>query len=94
MSKTAQATDAVVEFAALHGKPFAVVPCCVFPRQFGHRRLYSEGAEQPAPVVDNSELVQWLVQLGGPGTEVQHLAFEGRNRVVFKRLGTTVYASW
>ena len=25
-------TDAIVDFAVHAGKPFAVVPCCVFPR--------------------------------------------------------------
>ncbi len=34
-----QATDGIVEFAVRTGKPFAVVPCCVFPRLFGHRRM-------------------------------------------------------
>ena len=27
-----QATDSIVDFAMHFGKPFAVVPCCVFPR--------------------------------------------------------------
>ena len=27
-----QATDSIVDFAMQFGKPFAVVPCCVFPR--------------------------------------------------------------
>lgn len=36
---TLQATDSVVEFAVEHGKAFAVVPCCVFPRLFRHRRI-------------------------------------------------------
>ena len=27
-----QATDAIVDFALQAGKPFAVIPCCVFPR--------------------------------------------------------------
>lgn len=27
-----QATDSIVDFAMQYGKPFAVVPCCVFPR--------------------------------------------------------------
>lgn len=27
-----QATDSIVDFALQFGKPFAVVPCCVFPR--------------------------------------------------------------
>ena len=34
-----QATDAVVDAALALGKPFAVVPCCVFAREFTHRRL-------------------------------------------------------
>ena len=34
-----QATDSIVDFAVKTGKPFAVVPCCVFPRLFRHRRL-------------------------------------------------------
>ena len=34
-----QATEAVVDFALTHGKPFAVVPCCVFPNAFPQRRL-------------------------------------------------------
>ena len=27
-----EATEAIVDCALAHGKPFAVVPCCVFPR--------------------------------------------------------------
>src|SRR5688500_3796078 len=34
-----QATELIVDFALKHGKPFAVVPCCVFPALFPHRRL-------------------------------------------------------
>ena len=34
-----QATDAIVDNALQAGKPFAVVPCCVFPRLFSSRRL-------------------------------------------------------
>ena len=81
-----QATDAIVEFAALHTKPFAVVPCCVFSRRFHHRRLLRKGAEPEAPVNEIGELVQWLVQLGGQGTQTQYLPFEGRNQVVYKHV--------
>lgn len=28
-----------MDFALAHGKPFAVVPCCVFARDFPHRRM-------------------------------------------------------
>ena len=34
-----EATDAIVDAALAAGKPFAVVPCCVFPSLFPHRRL-------------------------------------------------------
>jgi hypothetical protein len=34
-----QATEPIVDFALSQGVPFAVVPCCVFGRDFPHRRL-------------------------------------------------------
>jgi hypothetical protein len=34
-----QATDGCVDLAELLGVPFCIVPCCVFPHQFPHRRL-------------------------------------------------------
>lgn len=34
-----QATDSIVDFAVGTKKPFALVPCCVFPRLFPHRRM-------------------------------------------------------
>jgi hypothetical protein len=34
-----QVTDSIVEAALKYSKPFAVVPCCVFPYLFPHRRL-------------------------------------------------------
>ena len=36
-----QATESIVDFALSVGKPFAVVPCCVFPKLFADRRLVS-----------------------------------------------------
>ena len=36
-----QATEAIVDYALLSGRPFAVVPCCVFPKLFPTRRLVS-----------------------------------------------------
>ena len=36
-----QATEAIVDQALLSGRPFAVVPCCVFPKLFPTRRLVS-----------------------------------------------------
>ena len=34
-----QATEASVDLALLLGKPFCLVPCCVFPSEFPHRYL-------------------------------------------------------
>eukprot|EP00913_Durusdinium_trenchii_P022715 g21332.t1 len=38
-----EATDAIVDAALTAQRPFAVVPCCVFPRLFHHRRLHNGG---------------------------------------------------
>ena len=34
-----------MDYAVKTGKPFAVVPCCVFPRLFRHRRLSTDDNE-------------------------------------------------
>lgn len=34
-----QATEPIVDFALKNNKPFAVVPCCVFPNQYPNRRI-------------------------------------------------------
>ena len=70
-----------MEYATRHEKPFAVVPCCVFPRLFKHRQLLPEGAR-----VDFIEdLLEYLMRMGGKGTRMERLAFEGRNQVVYKQ---------
>ena len=74
-----QATDGIVEFAVKHDKPFAVVPCCVFPRLFKHRRL-----KEGVPVTVHAELVEYLRHAGGQDCRVEHLKFEGMNQVVFR----------
>ncbi|KAK9908082.1 hypothetical protein WJX75_002561 [Coccomyxa subellipsoidea] len=75
-----QATDSIVKFAVEHKKAFAVVPCCVFPRLFKHRRLKGS-----VPVIVHAELVEYLRQLGGQSSQVDHLEFEGMNQVVFRK---------
>jgi hypothetical protein len=40
------ATDAIVEFALEHDKPFALLPCCVYRKTFTGRRTASGGAKQ------------------------------------------------
>ena len=73
-----EATEAIVDFAIQHNKPFALLPCCVFHRRFNHRRL--EGEE----VTQRHQLVEYL-RLKAPGAEVVHLPFEGANQCVFRR---------
>ncbi|GLC52433.1 hypothetical protein PLESTB_000628600 [Pleodorina starrii] len=44
-----QATEAILDFALETGKPFALVPCCVFPRLYPHRRLRLGPSPPPPP---------------------------------------------
>jgi hypothetical protein len=45
-----QATEHIVSCALALGKPWAVVPCCVFAREFPHRKLYEHGSSSVAAV--------------------------------------------
>ena len=71
-----QATEAIVDFALQYSKPFAVVPCCVFPDLFKHRR-----DRDGAPVTERMALVDYLARK--TGGEVQYLDIEGANQVVY-----------
>jgi hypothetical protein len=56
-----QATDYIVRAARHYGKPFALVPCCVFPSEFPGRRL-SNGAK----VVTYPQLLEYLANTLAP----------------------------
>lgn len=72
-----QATEAIVDFAVAARKPVAVVPCCVFPREFPDRRL-----PDGTPVTTYDQLVEYLqLRLGG---QTARLPFEGANIVVYR----------
>ncbi|KAK3251716.1 hypothetical protein CYMTET_38949 [Cymbomonas tetramitiformis] len=73
------ATDALVDAAIAANKPFAVVPCCVFPNTFTARRTCSGGR-----VRSHEELCAYLCGKA-PDIHVAALPFEGRNQVVFRR---------
>jgi len=73
-----EATEAIVDFALAHQKPFAVVPCCVFPSQFP-KRLTPEGQV----VTTRAELVSYLVAKAG--AEIAFLDVQGANQVVWRR---------
>lgn len=73
------ATDALVDAAIAANKPFAVVPCCVFPNTFTARRTCSGGR-----VRSHEDLCAYLCGKA-PDIQVSALPFEGRNQVVFRR---------
>jgi hypothetical protein len=74
-----EATEAIVDYALAHNKPFAVVPCCVFAAQFPGRALKSG-----APVATCDQLVGYLCEKGADfGAKRVFLPFRGKNQVVY-----------
>lgn len=73
-----QATGAVLEAALELQKPFAIVPCCVFSRQFPHRRTETGGT-----VSTYEELCDWI-QTQDPEIKRATLPFHGRNTVLYR----------
>ena len=72
-----QATDAIVDTAILLRKPFVVVPCCVFARDFLDRRT-PDGER----VVRYDQLLSYL-QSKHPGIRTHDLNVEGKSRVLY-----------
>ncbi|KAF8975290.1 hypothetical protein BGZ46_009224 [Entomortierella lignicola] len=92
-----QATEVIVRTALKYGKPFAIIPCCVFGRDNPHRRLPqlpSSGSSDnehnrsehslTRPVTSYDDFVTWLSTLH-PNIETTWLNFEGMNRVLYWR---------
>lgn len=82
-----QATEPILEFAVQQQLPFAVMPCCVFPRLFPDRRLQQADGSL-VPVSSYEQLVAYLVQRGGAQRSV--LGFEGANTVVYRGSGSSM----
>lgn len=78
-----QATEPIVDQAIKLGKPFAVVPCCVFSKEFPERRL-----PDGKPVFSYEDFVTYL-KAKTPGIESAFLPFSGKNQVLFWR-GPTI----
>ena len=72
-------TEAIVDTAIALGKPFAVVPCCVFPRLFPHRQLRTGQG-----VNTYSGFLQYISEKHH-AIQIACLPFEGRNKVLFLR---------
>ena len=77
------ATEWIVDFALERGIPFAVVPCCVCPGSFPHRRL------RGAPVSTHDDFVEYLVSKAPEEIGVARLGFEGKDHVVYSTWGET-----
>ena len=73
-----QATEAIIDAALQLGKPFAVVPCCVYPNLFPLRRL-----PNGKPVVSYEDFIQYLLAKDD-SIQSQYLNFRGRNQVLFR----------
>ncbi|KAF4656467.1 hypothetical protein FOL47_008903 [Perkinsus chesapeaki] len=82
-----QATGYLQAAAMEYGKPYAIVPCCVFSDEFTDRFITKDGSDG-VPVRTHEELVQWLLQRDAPQAQAGWLKFHGKNRVVWS-LATT-----
>jgi len=80
-----QATEPIVRAALREGKPFAVVPCCVFPKSNPHRRLRGKAVESHGDFCEYLESLGAVEGGGASGVQrsaISSLAFEGRNVIV------------
>ena len=77
------ATDAIMKVAIRYCKPFAIVPCCVFPTQFPKRRLPNGGRVQTYD--DLCEYIRNILgtKNGKCKVEEGELDIDGRNKVFF-----------
>ncbi len=80
------ATDAIVDLAIAHGKPFVICPCCVFPNTFTDRRipkkLLAHEEEELVPVRSYDDLCAYILGRA-EGVHEAVLDFEGRNRCFY-----------
>jgi len=72
-----QATEAIVDFAIASGKPYAIVPCCVYPGDFPKRKDRLGG-----PVRTYEQFIRYL-KAKHDGIQEETLAFSGRNKVLY-----------
>lgn len=71
-----QATEPIVRAAVAAGKPFAVVPCCVFPKSNTHRRL--PGGRTVQTTEELCEYLEGLATAGGGNGGAQRHKRSGR----------------
>jgi hypothetical protein len=76
-----QPTEDIVDAALQLNKPFAIVPCCVFPRLFPQRTL-----PNGSPVQSYEQYLEYLL-LKDSRLRRYELPFEGRNVVIYMEDG-------
>lgn len=75
------ATELLIDVALAHGKPFCVMPCCVFPNFFPQRRLtLDDGSGKP--VRSYEDFCQYLLQKD-ERLQSSVLGFPGRNVAIW-----------
>jgi len=72
-----QATSPIVNLALSLNKPFIIIPCCVFWKQFPRRKLM-DGTQ----VKTHDQLIQWCREQN-PNIQETILEFEGKNQTLF-----------
>ena len=72
-----EVTEVIVDAAIEAGRPFAVVPCCVFSRLFPFRRLRSG-----TPVTTHAHLCEYLMGKH-PNVRSTKLPFAGKSTVIY-----------
>jgi hypothetical protein len=75
-----QAAGDIVDFALASNKPFAIIPCCVYAKQFPKRRL-----ENGSPVQSYDQLIQFIMQKD-PSIKSTELNFQGKNILLYKKI--------
>ena len=70
-----------VDFALAHNKPFAVVPCCVYSKEFDARRDATTGLR--VGTMSYQAFCRFLVAKDPQRIRVATLPFEGKNLVVY-----------
>jgi hypothetical protein len=79
------ATEAIVDAALYYGKPFVVVPCCVFPNLFTNRYIYVSTEDEQTkqvPVRSHEQFCQYLLDKD-TRFKREILPFEGRNVAIW-----------
>ena len=71
-----QAAEGIVDFALKMNKPFALIPCCVYSKQFPKRKVNGD------PVTNHNDLINHL-KSKHRGIKTEILPIEGKNIILY-----------